>query len=68
MIGFGRYQWIDLAGNLQTATHWDQLPEKMKDLVAFVPDYPEPPHTDEQHQEMETFTERLQEALSRCVA
>ena len=66
MIGDGRYSWITLDGGLQHGTHWDDLPEKMDSIVAFVPNYPAPPHTQEEHDAMATFNDRLQEAMKRC--
>ncbi len=66
MNGQGRYSWVDTEGRLRHGTHWDDLPAEMDRLVAFVPDYPEPPHTAEDHALMATFNGRLQEALSRC--
>ena len=66
MTGAGRYSWVGLDGELHHGRHWDDLPADMDRLVAFVPDYPEPPHTDEEHLAMATFTDKLQEAMQRC--
>ena len=66
MTGEGRYSWIGLDGMLRHGTHWDDLPAEMDRIVAFVPDYPEPPHTEEQHAAMASFGDKLQEALQRC--
>lgn len=66
MNGQGRYSWIDLDGTPRHGIHWDDLPAEMDRLVAFVPDYPEPPHTEEEHALMETFDAKLKEALARC--
>ena len=66
MIGIGIYRWVTLDGVLEHGTHWDDLPERMDRIVAFVPDYPDPPHTQEDHDAMATFNDRLQEALKRC--
>lgn len=65
-MGEGRYEWVDVDGRLREAAHWDALPARMDRLVAFVPDYPAPPHTDAQHAAMATFGARLTEALARC--
>lgn len=65
-VGTGFYQWIGLDGALHTGTHWDDLPQRMRDLVAFVPDYPAGPHTQAEHDAMGTFNDRLQEAMTRC--
>ena len=65
-VGTGRYSWVGLDGRLHEATHWDDLPDRMDWLVAFVPDYPKPPHTEDDHALMATFDDRLHEALARC--
>ena len=66
MNGEGRYSWVDTDGALRHSTHWDDLPAEMDRLVAFVPDYPEPPHTPEEHELMETYDIRLKEIMARC--
>ncbi len=65
-MGEGRYEWVGTDGAAREARHWDALPAEMDRLVAFVPDYPLPPHTEAQHAEMAAFDGRLHEALSRC--
>ena len=65
-LGSGHYHWIDTAGREQQAQHWDDVPAVMDRLIAFVPDYPPEPHTDAEHAMVESFGERLQEALARC--
>lgn len=62
----GRYSWVDTDGTLRHGTRWDDLPAEMDRLVAFVPDYPEPPHTPEDHALMAGFDAKLKEALARC--
>lgn len=66
IVGSGFYQWRDLDGNLNEGNHWDDLPDEMDTLVAFIPTYPEGPHTQAQHEAMGTFNDKLQEAISRC--
>ena len=66
MAGAGTYRWVGVDGRLCHGTHWDDLPEEMDRLVAFVPDCPPPPHTEADHAEMATFDARLHEALGRC--
>ena len=65
-MGAGRYAWVGVDGAQCEAAHWNDLPEEMDRLVAFVPDYPAGAHTAEQHAEMATFDARLHEALERC--
>ena len=47
-------------------TNFDDIPSSFNHLISFVPDYPEPPHTEEQHKEMESYQSKLQELLSRA--
>lgn len=65
-MGAGRYSWVDVNGVLRHGAHWDELPREMDRLVAFVPDHPEPPHTDADHAAMAAFGPRFEEALARC--
>lgn len=66
MNGEGKYAWVDLAGNLQRGTNWNDIPDDLEYLVTFVPEYPEPEHTPEQHAYMATFDDKLHEILKRC--
>lgn len=66
MNGEGKYAWVDLNGELCRATNWADIPDEINYLVTFQPDYPEPEHTPEQHEYMETFNPKLQEILKRC--
>ena len=65
-FGAGHYEWRGLDGKLDSAIHWDDLPEEMDYLVAFVPDYPPEPHTQEQHDAMAGFGDKLKEVMKRC--
>ena len=66
-MGEGSYMWVGLDGVTRSGDHWDDLPERMDRIIVFSPDYPEAPHTQEQHDEMERFSERLREAMRRCL-
>ena len=65
-LGSGKYTWIDLDGDLQKGSNWDKIPEKIRELIEFNPCAPDPPHTQEQHDYMETFNNRLKEAMKKC--
>tara|TARA_B100000927_G_scaffold245423_1_gene208008 strand:+ start:574 stop:780 length:207 start_codon:yes stop_codon:yes gene_type:complete len=41
------------------------LPDEFDHLIKFAPVSPEPPHTEEQHNEMSKYTQYLQELVSR---
>ncbi len=66
MIGAGTYEWVDAAGELCRGTHWDDLPAQMDRLVRFEPAIPPEPHSQADHDLIDTFVPRLREAMQRC--
>ena len=50
---------------LERYNKFDDIPNSFEHLISFKPDYPEPPHTEEQHHEMSRLTEYLQQLVSR---
>lgn len=54
-----------LNGKLITYTKYEDIPEKFDNLIKFMPEIPEPPHTHEQHEEMDTWNEKMKELLKR---
>ena len=67
MDGSGKFEWLDLDGNRHLSTNWDEIPAKIMAVISFQPDLPEPPHTKEQHDYIDTFNGKLQEILTRCL-
>jgi hypothetical protein len=53
------------ASELITYDRYEDIPETFDNLIEFAPEYPEPPHTQEQHDYIETFVPKLNELLSR---
>tara|TARA_Y100000992_G_C20910572_1_gene325287 strand:- start:73 stop:279 length:207 start_codon:yes stop_codon:yes gene_type:complete len=47
-------------------TKYSDIPESFEQVISFKPDYPEGPHTEEEHKHMESFNSKLQELLSRA--
>ena len=47
-------------------TKYSDIPKSFEQVISFIPDYPEGPHTQEEHNFMETFNSKLQELLSRA--
>ena len=47
-------------GKLITYTDYDDIPNTFDHVIKFNPDYPEGPHTQEEHEYMETFNDKLQ--------
>ena len=52
-------------GELITYTRYDDIPMVFDHVISFSPDWPEGPHTDEEHEYMETFNGKLQELMKR---
>ena len=47
-------------GLLKTYTEYNDIPNDFDHVISFEPDVPEPPHTDEQHEEIESWNNKLQ--------
>jgi hypothetical protein len=60
----GEFQ-ILIKGELRTYTNFDDIPEKIGAIIKFVPDYPESPHSEEDHKLISTFTDKLHELGER---
>ena len=54
-----------LNGELKTYTKHEDIPERFDNVIRFIPEIPEPPHTHEQHEEIDSWNERLQELVKR---
>jgi hypothetical protein len=52
-------------GELKTYDNFDDIPEKIDNVIKFLPEIPEPPHTHDQHEEMSVWNDRLKELLKR---
>jgi len=52
-------------GELKTYTRWEDLPESFEYVIRFNPHMPPPPHTDEEHHEIESWQSRFKELLTR---
>jgi hypothetical protein len=59
-------EFVILKNNkLETFTKYEDIPEKFDNLIKFLPEIPEPPHTHEQHEELDLWNERLKELMKR---
>jgi hypothetical protein len=52
-----------VAGVLRTYRDWRICPAVFDELIAFEPNIPQPPHTPEQHAEIEAWEARLQQLI-----
>lgn len=56
---------IMIDGELHTFTEYNDIPETFDHVIEFAPDYPEGPHTHEQHEEISKYNDMLQELMKR---
>ena len=56
---------IKVGSKLVTYDNYDDIPIKFDHLISFKPDEPEPPHSEEEHNEMETYNTKLQVLMRR---
>ena len=52
-------------GNLTTYTNYEDIPKVFDHVIKFAPEVPEPPHTEEQHEEMDKWNDRLQTLMEK---
>lgn len=56
---------ILLNGELVTYTNYNDIPNKFDNVISFLPEFPEGPHTHEEHESMSMYHELLQNLLKR---
>jgi hypothetical protein len=56
---------ILLDGKLVTYNKYEDIPNSFDNLISFLPEIPEGPHNEEQHNEIESWNEKLKELLNR---
>jgi enterochelin esterase-like enzyme len=56
---------IKVNGNLETYTKYEDIPETFDHVIEFSPEVPQPPHTEEQHEEIDKWNFRLQALLEK---
>lgn len=50
-------------GNMVTYTEYDKIPDIFDHVICFKPEIPAGPHTPEQHEEINTWNEKLQKLM-----
>jgi hypothetical protein len=50
---------------LQEYTEFDQIPDRIDHVIEFQPCVPPPPHTDADHNEIDSWQSRFQELMER---
>ena len=51
------------AGKLQTYTNYEDIPLDFDHVIKFVPDIPEGPHTEDEHDLIDSWNDRLQRLM-----
>jgi hypothetical protein len=52
-------------GVLETYDRYEDIPEKFDNVIKFIPDYSDGPHTHEEHDELHLWNEKLKQLLKR---
>ena len=52
-------------GEQVTYHNYEDIPEQFDHIIEFVPYIPDPPHTEEQHNEIEKWNEKLKELIKK---
>lgn len=50
-------------GRLETYQEFDSIPRDLDHIIEFAPEIPPGPHTDEQHEEIDQWNDRLQQLM-----
>ena len=45
-------------------TNYEDIPNVINEVICFEPDFPKPPHTEEEHNFISTFNDKLKELLN----
>lgn len=60
------HKFIILIGDkLHTYTKYEDIPETFDNVIEFKPYVPDGPHTHEQHDEIDTWNDKLKELMKR---
>lgn len=60
----GKFEVL-IDGKVQTFTEIDSIPEKIDNMISFLPEYMEGPHTKEEHEELEKHNQVLKQLMER---
>jgi hypothetical protein len=56
---------IRMHGEVIPYTDFESIPDQIGAVISFMPDIPEPPHTEEEHELIHAFHDKLQELIKR---
>tara|TARA_R100000008_G_C3552319_1_gene151177 strand:- start:887 stop:1072 length:186 start_codon:yes stop_codon:yes gene_type:complete len=52
-------------GEIIVYNNYNDIPDKIDHVISFLPHYPKGPHTEEEHEMISKFGEKLQDLLRR---
>ena len=52
-------------GILETYTKYEDIPESFDNVIEFLPEIPPGPHTHEDHEEIDSWNDKLKELMKR---
>jgi len=52
-------------GKILKYDNYDDIPQEFDNVISYKPDWPEPPHTEEEHAIMAVYNDKLQELMKR---
>ena len=56
---------IRIDGELKTFDKYEDIPEVFDNVIKFLPAFPPGPHTEEQHEEIHKWNDKLQKLMER---
>ena len=60
------HQFIILRnGILETYDKYEDIPEEFDNVIKFLPEIPDEPHTHEQHEEIDSWKDKLKDLIKR---
>jgi hypothetical protein len=55
------------AGILETYTKYEDIPESFDNVIEFIPEIPESPHSEDEHELIHQWSDKLTELLKRQI-
>ena len=52
-------------GELKSYSKYEEIPDNFDNVIKFIPEVPPPPHTEEQHEEMESWNSKFQKLMEK---
>jgi len=56
---------VRISDEVYTFTEYDDIPQEFDHLIMFMPEIPEGPHTDEEHEYIEQLNDVMKELMTR---